>query len=177
MDEKEQAGLVKKAVRGNPDAYGKLIVHYQEYLYKMAFLYLKNEEDALDAVGNTILKGYQNIHRLKNPEWFKTWITRILINVAKDEQKKIIYYDELDNVQISERRRGVSTEERCDLKQAIENLPEKYRTVIVLKYFSGFSVQEIAFATGTPEGTVKAYLSRARSELKKQLKEDYIYAD
>lgn len=177
MDSKEQIRLAKKAVRGNPDAYGKLIAEYQEYLYKMAFLYLKNEEDALDVVGNTILKGYQNIHTLKNPEWFKTWITRILINEAKDEQKKIVYYDNLDDLQIPEKYRGVSMEERCDLNDAIDKLPEKYRTVIVLKYFSEFTIREIAFATNTPEGTVKAYLSRARDELKKQLKEDYIYAD
>ena len=50
--------------------------------YKMAFLYMRNQEDALDLVGSVVLKGYQNIHRLKNPEWFKTWLTRILINLA-----------------------------------------------------------------------------------------------
>ena len=63
-DNTEQIRLVKQAVRGNPEAYGKLISEYQEYLYKMAFLYMKNKEDALDLVGSTVLKGYQNMHQI-----------------------------------------------------------------------------------------------------------------
>ena len=176
MDTTEELRLIRKAVRGNPDAYGRLIVLYQEYLYKIAFLYMKNEQDALDLVGSTILKGFQNIRTLKKPEWFKTWLTRILINTAKDELKKIIYYDEIDENRLSHRYKAVSLEEQLDLNSAIERLPEKYRMVIVLKYFSELSVREIAYIMSAPEGTIKAYLSRARDELKKTLKEDYFYA-
>ena len=71
----------------------------------------------------------------------------------------------------------MSLEEQYDLHDAIEQLPEKYRTVIILKYFSQMSVHEIAFVLEVPEGTIKAYLSRARDLLKKYLKEDYMYAD
>ena len=53
---------------------------------------MKNEQEALDIVGDTILKGFQNISTLKNPEWFRTWITRVLINVANDKKKKIVSY-------------------------------------------------------------------------------------
>lgn len=175
-DDKHQR-LVKKAIRGNAEAYGQLILEYQAYLYKMAFLSMKNQEDALDVVGTTVLKGYQNIRSLRNAEHFKTWITRILINAANDAQKKIVYYSDINEVQISERHRGVSLEEQYDLHDAIEQLPEKYRTVIILKYFSQMSVHEIAFVLEVPEGTIKAYLSRARDLLKKYLKEDYMYAD
>lgn len=62
MDSAKETSLVKKAIKGNPDAYGILITEYQTYLYKMAFLYMKNEDDALDVVGTSILKAYQNIH-------------------------------------------------------------------------------------------------------------------
>lgn len=175
--EEKHLRLVKKAMRGNADAYGQLIHEHQEYLYKMAFLYMKNREDALDVVGATVLKGYQKIGSLKNPEWFKTWITRILLNAAKDAQKKIVYYNNIDEVEISERHKGVTAEEHCDLKDAIGQLPEKYRSVIILKYYSGMSVNEIAFALNAPEGTIKAYLCRAREQLKNCLKEDYMYAD
>ena len=71
----------------------------------------------------------------------------------------------------------MSAEEKCDLDSAIRKLPDKYRTPLVLKYYSGLSIREIAYATGCPEGTVKACLSRGRSELKNILKEDYFYAD
>lgn len=100
---KEHLKLVRQAVRGNPEAYGRLISEYQEYLYKMAFLYMRNQEDALDLVGSVVLKGYQNIHRLKNPEWFKTWLTRILINLAVDEKKKTLYCVDISEVQIPEK--------------------------------------------------------------------------
>lgn len=176
MEKKDEIRLVKKAVRGNPDAYGELVKEYQEYLYKMAFLSMKDEQEALDLVGSVILKGFQKIHTLKNPEWFRTWITRILINTANDERKKIISYTELVEAHAA-KEPGISTEERCDLTAAIQQLPEKYKTVIILKYFSGFSVQEIAYTMNSPEGTVKAYLSRARKELRNILKEDYMYAD
>ena len=176
-DNTGQIRLVKQAVRGNPEAYGKLISEYQEYLYKMAFLYMKNKEDALDLVGATVLKGYQNIRQIKKPEWFKTWLTRILINLARDELKKAIHYSDITELQLPAESSGVSAEEKCDLNSALRKLPDKYRTPVVLKYYSGLSVREIAYVTGCPEGTVKACLSRGRSELKYILKEDYFYAD
>ena len=177
MKQDEELHFARKAMHGNPDAYAWLITRHQEYLYKMAFLYMKNEQDALDLVGVTILKGYQNIRRLKKPQLFRTWITSILINTAKSELKKIVYYDEIDEKHLSDRYQAVSLEERLDLESAIELLPEKYRTAIILKYFSELSVHEISYIMNAPEGTVKAYLSRARNELKNILKEDYFYAD
>ena len=118
MNQDEELHFARKAIHGNPEAYGWLIIRHQEYLYKMAFLYMKNEQDALDLVGTTILKGYQNIRRLKKPQLFKTWITSILINTAKSELKKKDFHDSIED-----------------------------------------------------------YLSRARGELKRMLKEDYFYED
>lgn len=168
--------LVKKAIRGNAEAYGLLVAQHQEYLYKMAFIYMQNEEDALDVVQTTVLKGYQHIKKLKNPEWFKTWLTSILIHTAADAGKKIVYYSDIESRHISARQIGVSLEEKCDLNEAILKLPEKYRTAIILKYFSQMSVDEIARTMNAPSGTVKAWLSRGRDEIKKYLKEDYMYA-
>lgn len=176
VDKKEEIRIVKKAIKGKPDAYGQLISEYQKYLYRVAFLYMKNEQEALDIVGDTILKGFQNISTLKNPEWFRTWITRVLINVANDKKKKIVSYVDFSEELTSSKADGVSIEERCDLNSAIQELPDKYRTVIILKYFSEFSIKEIAYTMNSPEGTIKAYLSRARDELKKILKEDYMHA-
>ncbi len=169
--------LTKKAIRGNADAYGELVRRNQEYLYKMAYVYTEKQQDALDVVGTAILKGYQNIRSLKNPQWFRTWITRILIRCAQDANKKLVYFSSIDEVEIPERYEGISLEESWDLRNAIELLPEKYRNVIILKYFSEMSVQEIAYILEIPAGSVKAYLSRGRDELKKYLKEDYMYAE
>ncbi len=177
MKQDEELHFARKAIHGNPEAYGWLITRHQEYLYKMAFLYMKNEQDALDLVGTTILKGYQNIRRLKKPQLFRTWITSILINTAKSELKKKDFHDSIEDKKLSAPESGLSAEERLDLNGAIDRLPDKYRTAVILKYFSGFSIQEISCAMNAPEGTVKAYLSRARGELKRMLKEDYFYED
>lgn len=80
-------------------------------------------------------------------------------------------------IQISERYTGISLEEKHDLYSAIDQLSERYQTVIILKYFNDLSIKEIAFIMNIPEGSVKAYLNRARNELKDMLKEDYLYAN
>ena len=84
------SNLIKKAIRGNSTAYGYLIEKHRTYLYKMAFLYTKNEQDALDVVGDTVLKGYLQIKTLKNASLFQTWITRVLINTAHDHRRKAL---------------------------------------------------------------------------------------
>ena len=87
-----------------------------------------NQQDALDVVGTAILKGYQHIRSLKNPQWFRTWITRILIRCAQDANKKIVYFNSIDEVEIPERYEGISLEETWDLRNAIELLPENIGT-------------------------------------------------
>ncbi|WDC85095.1 sigma factor [Caloramator sp. mosi_1] len=71
------------------------ITTYKEYLYKMAFLYVKNQQDALEIVDETVYKAYLNYKKLKKKEYFKTWITRILINCAIDflKHKNNLYWD------------------------------------------------------------------------------------
>ena len=116
--------LAKQASRGNVNAYGSLITHYQDYLYRMAFLHVKNEAAALDVVGDCILKGFQSIRRLKHPEHFKTWITRILINCAADALQKnrgeLLLDPEADIA--AGTTSEISAEEKWDLYDAIDLL-------------------------------------------------------
>ena len=175
--DKDNLLLVKKAIHGNVNAYGTLITRCQDYLYRIAFLYVKNEDLALDAVGECILQGFQSIHTLKKPEYFKTWLTRILIRCAVDLFRQMMPVAPMDTIQAAAPESSISSEEKWDLYDAIDVLPEKYRTVIILKYFSDMTVSEIAYAMNIPEGSVKAYLSRARKELRACLKEDYLYAN
>lgn len=78
----------KKAIKGSKAAYGELIAQYQVYLYKTAFLYVKNEADSLDAVQECVTRGLLGIEKLKEPKYFKTWITRILLNCIWQDQKR-----------------------------------------------------------------------------------------
>lgn len=165
--------LVKAAIKGGKEEFSNLIKEYKSYLYKTAYLYVKNEQDALDIYQETIYKAYISIRKLKKPEFFKTWITRILINNAndklKDKNKDNILLDE--TLQSNENE-AISIEEKIDLYKAIDSLNEKYKTPIILKYFHDMSIKEIANVMDCKENTVKSYIHRAKAILVKNLKED-----
>ncbi|WP_235715917.1 sigma-70 family RNA polymerase sigma factor [Acetivibrio cellulolyticus] len=167
--------LAKQSIKGNVKAYGELIEMYKDYLYKIAFSYTRDENIALDVVRDCVINGFENIKKLRQPEFFKTWITKILINAAKDVLKKSEKYILSDAVEALEPLESSPIEEKLDLYQAIDFLPDNYRSVIVLKYFSDLKISQISYIMGIPEGSVKSYLNRARQELKNYLKEDYIY--
>lgn len=88
MKNKVSLKLVEKAARGDREAFGELIIMHQEYLYRLAYMYTKNEQDALDAVQECAMRAMISMDKLRKPEYFKTWITRILINSIYLAQKK-----------------------------------------------------------------------------------------
>ncbi|KAB1439441.1 MAG: sigma-70 family RNA polymerase sigma factor [Candidatus Galacturonibacter soehngenii] len=177
LNSKEELHLVKKAMKGNPKAYGNLIHYYQDYLYKTAFLYVKDEDSALDIVQESILKGYESIRKLKHPQFFKTWITKILINNSLTVLKRRNSTISIETIEdITKSYLQPMLEEKLDLYEAIDNLSEIYKTIIILKYFNDLKINEISSLMNIPEGSVKAYLYRAKKELKQYLKEDYLYA-
>lgn len=156
----------KKAQQGDQKAFLQLIEGDKEKLYKMAYLYVKNENDALDVVQETITKAYVNMRTVKEERYFSTWLTKILINTALDvlrrNSKIILLKDEL----VVRQSPDMQIEEKLDLLEAIEQLEEKYKTVIILRYYRDLPVQEIADYLNCPEGTVKSNLHRAIQKLK-----------
>lgn len=170
-EDRKELSLVKKAMRGSPKAFGELVRREQEALYRMAFLYTRQEDDALDAVQECILKAYQGLKGLREPEHFKTWLTRIVINCATDVCRKRRPDAPLEEAGFLPEEGSLSAEERMDLRDALERLPDKYRDVVKLKYFDGLTIREISEATGAAEGTVSSQLSRAIKLLRKELKE------
>lgn len=80
----------KKALKGDKDSFLQLIEPIKENLYRVAFVYLKNEDDALDCVQDAIIKAIQSLNTLKEPQYFNTWITKILVNACKDYIKKTV---------------------------------------------------------------------------------------
>ncbi|MFC7785214.1 MULTISPECIES: sigma-70 family RNA polymerase sigma factor [unclassified Rossellomorea] len=160
--------LVKRAIKGNEQAFERLIHSESEKLYRTAFLYVRNKEDALDVVQETVCKAFTSIARLKNPEYFSTWLIKILIHTAysmlKKQNRLVLTGDEfLDNTLVSEE---TDIEGRIDLITAMASLNQHYQTVIILFYFQGQSIKMISDTMGTPEGTVKTYLHRAKLELR-----------
>ena len=169
--------LAKKAKNGDSDAFTELYKIHKIYLYKIAYSYVKDENKALDIMQECAYKGFFYIHKLKNPNIFKTWITRVLINVAIDylkKESKIIYLDNDSSIACDEK--DISLEEKMDLYNAIDTLKDKYKTVIILRYFNNMSIDDIAKTMEIPSNTVKSHLRRAKESLSKILKEDYMHA-
>ena len=158
--------LVKKAKKGDKEAFEKLLVLHKNQLYRTAFLYVRNREDALDVVQETAFKSYLAISTLKEEKFFLTWLTKILIRCAYDLLKKRKGEVSIDKVTPILSIREKSSVEVMDLANAINNLKQHYRDVIVLFHYHDLTIKEVANILELPENTVKTYLLRGRKQLK-----------
>ena len=174
-NELNEIRLIKESMKGNKESFGILIKNNKEYLYKMAFLYVKDEQDALEVIHETVYRAFLNIEKLKKAKFFNTWITRILINVSIDFLKKKGKNEMLDeSTPIRKEKCEISTEEKLDLYNAIDLLNDNYKTVIIMMYFNDMKIKDIAKVMEIPENTVKTYLRRAKQALGEVLKEGYL---
>ena len=174
-NELNEIRLIKESMKGNKESFGILIKNNKEYLYKMAFLYVKDEQDALEVIHETVYRAFLNIEKLKKAKFFSTWITRILINVSIDFLKKKGKNEMLDeSTPIRKEKCEISTEEKLDLYNAIDLLNDNYKTVIIMMYFNDMKIKDISKVMEIPENTVKTYLRRAKQALGEVLKEGYL---
>ncbi|MBN2853251.1 MAG: sigma-70 family RNA polymerase sigma factor [Clostridia bacterium] len=158
---------VRKAIQGNKDAFSTIINEIKEKSYRIAFCYLKNEHDSLDAISNSILFSFKYMRKLKNPEYFTTWFTRILIN----ECKKIIKKGHGD-VDLSIMENNLIHEDHysdTDLIDKVLLLSEHERMIIYLKYYQGYTLEEISDILELPLNTVKSKLYRSLKQLKEEV--------
>ena len=159
---------VKKAKAGETEEIGEIILENMQTLYRVAFSILRTEEEIYDAISNTIVIVFEKIKTLKKEEFFKTWLTRILINECYKiykQNKKIIYLENCNQEKLTYNDTYVDFETR----NLIKGLDKDLKEIVILYYFEDFSVKEIAKIIGIPDGTVKSRLSRARKELEKVL--------
>ena len=143
----------------------KLIADYKK-LYRLAYSYVHNENDALDIVQESAYKAIKNSHSLKNPQYVGTWLYRIVINesisfLRKHKQQMVELY-EADG----------ETEDQYtdfDLRQALNSLDPLDKTVVVLRFFEGMQLNQIAEAMDENLNTVKSRLYRSLKKLKLSL--------
>lgn len=154
--------LIKEAKAGNPDAFTRLMKSQMQNMYKTAGAILINDEDIADAVSETILSCWENMHSLKEDRFFKTWMTRILVNKCNDIIRKKQYYLDYDMPEEPYNDTGF---ENAEWKEALSTISEKYRLVMVLYYIEGFSTGDISGILDIPEGTVRSRLARGREQL------------
>lgn len=156
--------LVEKAVRGDADAFLELMEMNSLSMYKTARGILKNDNDVSDAIQDTILTSFEKIHKLKNPQYFKTWLIRILINECNQILR---HYKKVNTIeQVPETPRQDKSLAEFEFKEMLEQVDEKYRVILVLYYEQGFKISEIAELLELNENTVKTRLARAREQIR-----------
>lgn len=161
---------VKKAKKGDKEAFLALINENRLNIYRIAKGILKEEKDIEDAIQNTVIKAFENIKSLKKDEFFKTWLIRILINECNTILRKGKKYTSFDENLVNEEY--YDTYKDMELTSAIASLNEELRVTTVLYYLDDISTVEIAKILDVAEGTVRSRLARARAKLKEIIGEE-----
>lgn len=140
----------------------------KEKLYKTAMLYMGSHMDAMDVLDEAIYKAWCAKNKLRQEMYFDTWITRILINECHNElrrQKRMCPIDELLEA-------AADAYDHLPLKEAIGRLPKELKDVIILRYFSGFTLAETAQMLKIPQGTAASRQRKALQLLRLELNEE-----
>lgn len=165
---------VKRATKGDKEAFSNLMKNNKEYLYRVAFMHMKNQDDTLEVVHETVYKAFISINRLKKPEYFRTWITRMLINTAIDSIKKRERHMDIEDIESCEKYILESNSDiSLDLREELDKLKDDYKSVITMKYLHDMKISDIAKVVGKSENTVKTNLRRGLKILKTRLGDDY----
>ena len=137
-------------------------------LFKTALIYLGDRDAAEEALDEAVYKGLKSCRKIREPEYFDTWMTRILINCCCDEIKRRRRHLSLEALPES----ATEVFDSLPLKEAIRRLPRELKDVIVLRYISGYSVKETADILEIPQGTASTRQRRALELLRIELEEE-----
>ena len=168
---------IKRAMNGDKQAFINIIEEHKIALYKVMKAILQNEDDVCDAMQETLIDIYENIHKLQKEKYFKTWATRIAINECYHIiRKQKINQDKIVKIQTETvaQEKENSSIEKTDIEIAISKLDKDLRVVVVMYYYNNLKVNDIAEVLQIPAGTVKSRLSRARESLYQNLKPEEV---
>jgi len=177
--------LVEAAKRGDRDAFRTLFERYHRRAYALAFGVVRHHDDALDVVQDAFIKAHKHLDKFEGNSSFYTWLYRIVMNLAIDHLRKHrrVRPVELDETRIDEGddtllpkilggnpgRALMDKEIRARIDQALDELSENHRAVLVMRELEGFSYEEMAQAMGCSKGTIMSRLFHARRNMQKRL--------
>jgi RNA polymerase sigma-70 factor (ECF subfamily) len=170
-----KAELVHLARGGDRDAYDVLMADLVDHLYRIARLILRDFDSAEDAVQEALVRCWRDLPRLRDPDRFDAWLNRILLNAVTDEARRRRRFGasltvlRMEPAQVD----GVGTlADRDELDRVFGRLSIDHRTVVVLHYYLGLTVEEAATTIGIPVGTAKSRLHYATEALRAALEAD-----
>jgi RNA polymerase sigma-70 factor (ECF subfamily) len=151
------------------ERYAELVQDGKARYYRTAYCYVKNEHDALDIIGEATLRGLKSLGSLENPEYFDTWMTRIVINAAIDHirrssRRQESGYDALEGFAADEGALDADTS--LDLYAALDVLNDRDKSCVILRFFQERTFAEISRILGEPEPTIKSRLYRSLAKMR-----------
>jgi RNA polymerase sigma-70 factor (ECF subfamily) len=173
--------IIQRCKKNDKNAFAELFKFYQNYLFKLCYSYVQNEQEALDLMQEIYIKLYKNINKYDDKYPFHPWIRKVSVNTCLNQKRKQVCI-----ISLSENEENLSLEDQLaaeeDTQREVENhdmariikqhiycLPEKQRMVIILRYYEDLSYDEISELLSIPLGTVKTDLYRAKKALKDRL--------
>lgn len=182
----EYVALVRDAAGGSRDAMERLLMRAQEAAFRFSLLVCGHTEDAEDVMQEALLKTYQYVDRIRDPEAFRTWLYRTVRNAClmkrrrrRGEPARLLSMDQADTpeaapVDVPDPAPGpdvlaMNAWLGDRLRSALLALPPAHRVVVVLREVEGLSTREAAAVMGISEDNVKARLHRARTMLRREL--------
>ncbi len=182
--QQSDADLVRATLCGTTAAYNGLVERYQRQVYNLAYRILGNAEDAGDLAQETFLRAYGALGSFRQDASFLTWLYKISSNLCIDHIRARKSRTALSlDVEREEGREpaadlratgpesaAIRSAVRDEVQRAVQNLPEKYRVVVVMRHLQDMSVEEIALVLDMPSGTVKTHLFRGREMLRSRLR-------
>ena len=162
--------LYRRKRKLDTDVFMALVEENTQSMYKTAWAILRNEEDVADALQETIVKGFESLHTLRRPEFFKTWMMRILINnclqIRKQRQRLLTFGEDLPEIPVED-----CYDADYGFKELLNMVDEADRLLLTLYYADEFKLSEIAELLDMNVNTVKTRLSRAREKIRRGLYE------
>jgi RNA polymerase sigma factor (sigma-70 family) len=175
-DAVERSSLVARAMQGDHDAFGRLAADAIDHMHAVAWLILRNQHDAEDAVQEALVRAWRELPRLRDSDRFDAWLRRLLVNACHDVGRRQRRHAAVRLVELRVDPAGVdgwrAVEDRERLGRAFERLPLDQRTVLALMHYAGLTGPEIAVAVGAPLATVKSRLRYASSAMRAALEAD-----
>lgn len=166
--------LIKQAKKGNKEALVQLIMAQKSEYYRLAYAFMKNKEDALDAMQDMILLLYESIGSVKKEESFYSWSKTILVNTCKKklrQRKRIIPIEEVNEQSIDT---TIHSQQKIELERYIKQLSSKHQEVIRLRYYLDMDYETISLLLKIPLGTVKSRLNTGMKNLRQLLGGEYL---
>jgi RNA polymerase sigma-70 factor, ECF subfamily len=171
--ELEFAQVLQRAIEGDLSAFEQIMMRYERRVLTLAWRLLGNAEDAQDASQEVFLRAFRFLHLFDKARPFEPWLVRMAVNVCRDMARRRPATVLLDPDALpapgNPHTEFSSEEQKNTLYRAIQELPEKERTAVVLRDIEGFSTAEVAEILGSREATVRSQISSARLKIRKSL--------